>query len=133
MGAGAALGAKLAAPEKTVISVNAEGNLLSGAPEAVLWSAARMDAPFLTVVFNNAQYAAIKLGLLHEYPDSALAAAGTALEIEQPPDLVRLAESCGAYAERIEEPGEVRAALARGLDAVRGGRAAVIDVAVAPL
>jgi acetolactate synthase-1/2/3 large subunit len=132
-GAGAALGAKLAARDATVISVNAEGNFLSGAPEAALWGAARMNAPFLTVVFDNAQYAAIKLGLLHEYPDSELAKTGTALEIERPPDLVRLAESCGAHGERVESAGDVRDALRRGLEAVRGGQAALVDVAVKPL
>ena len=129
-GAGAALGAKLAAPDTTVISVNAEGNFLSGAPEAALWSAARMNAPFLSVIFDNAQYAAIKLGLLHEYPESRLAEAGTALEIEKGPDLVRLAESCGAQAERVEAAGEVRRALRRGMDAVRGGQCALVDVKV---
>lgn len=130
-GAGAAVGAKLAAPDSTVISINAEGNFLSGAPEAALWSAARMNAPFLTVVFNNAQYAAIKLGLLHEYPDSALARSGQVLDITNAPDLVALAKSCGAAAERVEEPSEVRAALQRGIEAVRGGQAAVVDVRVA--
>lgn len=131
-GAGASLGAKLAAPDKTVISVNAEGNFLSGASETALWSAARMNAPFLSVIFNNAQYAAIKLGLLHEYPESELAKSG-ALEIEQPPDLVRLAESCGAHAERVEQAAEVREALQRGLETVRGGQAALVDVRVEPL
>jgi acetolactate synthase-1/2/3 large subunit len=130
-GAGAALGAKLAAPRSTVISVNAEGNFLSGAPEAALWSAARMKAPFLTVVFNNGQYAAIKLGLLHEYPDSALARSGQVLDIANAPDLVALAKACGASAERVDDPGEVRAALRRGLDAVHDGQAAVVDVRVA--
>ena len=113
------------------MSVNAEGNFLSGAPEAALWSAARTNAPFLSVIFDNAQYAAIKLGLLHEYPDSELARSGQVLDIEKPPDLVRLAESCGAQAERVEAPGDVRAALRRGLDAVRGGQAALVDVRVA--
>jgi acetolactate synthase-1/2/3 large subunit len=129
-GAGAALGAKLAAPDRTVINLNAEGNLLSGAPEAALWAAARLGAPFLIVVVDNAQYAAIKLGLTFEYPDSALARLGTALDLEQPPDLVRIAESCGARAERVTDPGELRAALRRGLATVRDGQAALVDVAV---
>jgi acetolactate synthase-1/2/3 large subunit len=76
-GAGAALGAKLAAPERTVISLNAEGNLLSGAPESALWRAARHNAPFLTVVYDNAQYAAIRHQVQQEYPDGALLRTGT--------------------------------------------------------
>jgi acetolactate synthase-1/2/3 large subunit len=129
-GAGAALGAKLAAPDHTVINLNAEGNFLSGAPEAALWGAARLDAPYLTVVADNAQYAAIKLGVGFAYPDGALLRAGTALDLDRPPDLVRIAESCGAHAERVTEPGDLRTALRRGLDAVRGGQPALVDVSV---
>ena len=129
-GSGAALGAKLAAPDKAVINLNAEGNLISGALEAALWGAREHGAPFLTVVFDNAQFKAIKLGLGFEYPDSALAASGAALDLERPPDLVGIAEACGARAERVEDPSELRAALRRGRDAVREGRAALVDVAV---
>lgn len=130
-GAGAALGAKLAAPERTVINLNAEGNLLSGVPEPALWAARRYDAPFLTIVFNNGRYAAIELGLTHEYPDSRLAASGEALTVPDGPDLTDIAHSCGAHAARVTEPSELRAALRNGLDAVRGGQAALVDVAVA--
>ena len=128
-GAGASLGAKLAAPEKTVISLNAEGNLFSGAPEAALWTAARLNAPFLTVVYDNAQYAAIKLGLTYEYPDSALARAGE-LELERAPDIPALAASCGAFAERVAAADGLPGALRRGLAAVRDGQCAVLDVTV---
>ncbi len=128
-GAGASLGAKLAAPDNTVISLNAEGNLFSGAPEAALWTAARLNAPFLTVVYDNAQYAAIKLGLTYEYPDSALGRAGE-LELEHAPDVSALAAGCGAFAERVSDGGELAGALRRGLAAVRDGQCAVLDVAV---
>ncbi|MFZ0043029.1 MAG: thiamine pyrophosphate-dependent enzyme, partial [Solirubrobacteraceae bacterium] len=129
-GAGASLGAKLAAPDKTVISLNAEGNFFSGAPEAALWGAARLDAPFLTVVYDNSQYAAIKLGVGFEYPDSALSEARL-LDLERPPDISGIARSCDAHAERIADAAELPAALTRGLETVRGGQSAVIDVAIA--
>lgn len=129
-GAGASLGAKLAAPDQTVISLNAEGNLLSGAPEAALWTAARLNAPFLTVVYDNSQYAAIKLGVMHEYPESALVRTGTALEIDSPVDVCVLARSAGAAAERVHDPCEIEPALHRGLAAVRDGQCAVVDVVV---
>jgi acetolactate synthase-1/2/3 large subunit len=129
-GASAAFGAKLAAPERTVISLNAEGNLLSGAPESALWGAARYGAPFLTVVYDNAQYAAIRLQVQEEYPRGALLRTGTALNIERPPNLVTLAASCDAYGERVEDLRELPRALKRGLDAVRGGQCALLDVLV---
>jgi acetolactate synthase-1/2/3 large subunit len=129
-GASAALGAKLAAPERTVISLNAEGNFLSGAPEAALWGAARCGAPFLTVVYDNAQYAAIRLQVQEQYPRGALLRTGTALDIERPPDLVQLAASCDAYGERVVDLRELPQALDRGLDAVHGGQCALVDVVV---
>jgi acetolactate synthase-1/2/3 large subunit len=129
-GASAAFGAKLAAPDSTIISLNAEGNLLSGAPEAALWGAARHGAPFLTVVYDNAQYGAIRLQVQDEYPDGALLRSGTALDIDRPPDLVALAGSCDAYGERVEDLRELGRALDRGLDAVRGGQCALVDVVV---
>ena len=132
-GAAAALGAKLAAPDRTVINLNAEGNFLHGAPEATLWTAAQHRSPTLTVVYDNAQYAAIKLGLLHEYPEGYAARSGRfpALELPSAPDVCKVAESSGADAARVEDPAELRQALRRALDVVRGGQAAVLDVAVA--
>jgi len=131
-GSGAAIGAKLAAPEKTVINLNAEGNFVSGVPEAALWSARRAGAPVLTVVYDNAQYAAIRYGMLHEYGEGAAAQAGFRdLDLSPTPDLVRIAEACGAYGERVTEPAEIGPALRRALDAVAGGDSAVLDVVVA--
>jgi acetolactate synthase-1/2/3 large subunit len=130
-GSGAALGAKLAAPEKTVINLNAEGNLLSGVSEAALWAAVNAAAPYLIVVFNNAQYAAIKLGLAHSYPDSYALRSGAALNLPSPPDFAAIARACGCHGERVENPADVRAALKRGLAAVAAGMPAVVDVAVA--
>lgn len=132
-GMGAALGAKLAAPERTVILLYAEGNFFSGVPEPALWAAARHGAPFLTVVLDNAQYAAIKLGMGFEYGDSSKALApGGVLDLDDAPDISAIAEACGAWAERVDEPAGVDAALGRGLEAVKAGRCAVLTVGVAP-
>ena len=130
-GAGAAVGAKLAAPERTVIGLNAEGNFISGAPESALITSARYGAPTLTVVYDNAQYAAIKFGMLHEYGEGHAAAAGfESLALSPAPDLALLAQACGAHGARVREPHELRAALERGIAAVRGGQPALVDVEV---
>jgi acetolactate synthase-1/2/3 large subunit len=50
-----------------------------------------------------------------------------------PPDYAALARSCHAYGERVEDPDELPAALERGLAALRDGRAAVLDVILAPI
>ncbi len=131
-GAGASIGVKLAAPDKTVISLNADGNFLDGAPEAALWAAAAYDAPFLTVIYNNSQYAAVKNNMLADYPDGYAARSGNfpGVEIPDTPDFQYIAKACGAYGEKVVKPGDVEAALNRGMAAVKNGQAAVIDVAV---
>jgi thiamine pyrophosphate-dependent acetolactate synthase large subunit-like protein len=37
-------------------------------------------------------------------------------------------ETCGGYGEKVEQPGELLPALKRGLDAVRSGTPALINV-----
>jgi acetolactate synthase-1/2/3 large subunit len=45
-----------------------------------------------------------------------------------PPRYDLIAEAVGAYGEQVSAPSEVVAALKRGLDSVRNGTTAVIDV-----
>jgi acetolactate synthase-1/2/3 large subunit len=54
-----------------------------------------------------------------------------ATEFQVQPDFARIAEACGCYGERVEDPAGVEAALARALAANAGGVPAVLDFAVA--
>jgi len=44
------------------------------------------------------------------------------------PDYAAVARAFGGYGETVEEPGKIRSALQRALEAVRGGQAALVDV-----
>ena len=55
-GAGAAFGAKLAAPDRDVVLATGDGYFMFGTPMPALWSAEHYKAPFLTVVFVNRSY-----------------------------------------------------------------------------
>jgi len=57
---GAALGAKVAAPDRAVVSLMTDGGFVWGCPVATLWSASAYRAPFLSVVFNNQSYGVIR-------------------------------------------------------------------------
>src|SRR5262249_35303486 len=59
-GLGAALGAKLAAPEKTVICGVGDGAYMFGAPLAAHWVARAHNLPVLFVIFNNRAWNAVK-------------------------------------------------------------------------
>ena len=127
---GAAVGAKLAAPERDVVALVGDGAFIYGAPTSALWAADRYDAPFLTVVFNNSEHFSTRRSLQTFYPDSAAQRTNTfmGLDIKPSPEYAQLAEASRAYGERVDDPSEVLAAIQRGLDQVRQGRAAVIDV-----
>jgi acetolactate synthase-1/2/3 large subunit len=128
---GASLGGKLAAPDKKVISLIGDGGFIYGCPVTALWAANAYKAPFLSVIFNNQSYYSIKELVQMEYGESSVSGemgfeVGT--DFRMPPDYALVAESCGAYGETIDDPTNLLPALQNGLDQVRRGKAAVIDV-----
>lgn len=132
---GAALGAKLAAPERTVVALSGDGTFVFASPIAAIWGAEQARAPFLTVVFNNGGYNASKQPVLQLFPEGASkqADAFPGVRHPSPPDYALLAQACHAYGERVEDPAELPAAIRRGLDAVQRGQAALLDVILAKI
>ena len=128
---GAALGAKIASPDRTVVSLMGDGAFIWGCPESTLWTASSYRAPFLSVVFNNRAYAAIK-GLVQraygEEPLSAQTGFDSGVDIASPPDYARIAEACGAFGTTAKDPAELPRLLKEALEQVKRGRAAVVDV-----
>jgi len=125
---GAALGVKLAAPDKTVVSLMGDGAFIYGCPEASLWSASFYKAPFLAVIYDNRGYGAIK-GLFREKYDVDNMGA----DIATPPDYSLIARANNAYGRMVEDPADVPKALKDCLAVVRNGQAAVLDVRIDPV
>ncbi len=125
---GAALGVKLASPDKTIISLMGDGAFIYGCPEASLWSANFYKAPFLAVIYDNRGYGAIQ-GLFREKYDVANMGA----EITVPPDYALIAKANNAYGRMVEDPAELPKALKDCLAKVRRGQAAVLDVRIDPV
>jgi acetolactate synthase-1/2/3 large subunit len=134
-GLGAAIGAKLAAPQRDVAVLVGDGSFIFGSPVAALWAAYQARAPFLTLVFNNGGYNASKNPVLQLFPQGASARADSfpGVRWSDPPDYATLAKACHAYGERVSEPAELGPAIDRGLKAVRSGQSAVLDVVMAPI
>ena len=57
-GVGAALGAKLGAPDRQVVLSIGDGSVMYSA--AGFWSMARYEVPVLTVVWNNCNYQQVR-------------------------------------------------------------------------
>ena len=132
---GGAVGVKLAAPDRLVVSVVGDGSFVFGSPVAALYAAQTAKAPFLTVILNNGGYNASKSPVVSLFPNGASVQADAypGVRFQGPPDHAALARSCHAYGERVEDPAEVRPAIERALAAVEQGQSAVLDVIIDPI
>ncbi|MFZ9099013.1 MAG: thiamine pyrophosphate-dependent enzyme, partial [Burkholderiaceae bacterium] len=70
----AALGAKLARTERTVIAAVGDGSYLFANPSACHQVSITHHLPVLTVLFNNGRWQAVKRATLSMYPDGEAAA-----------------------------------------------------------
>ena len=130
-GIGAALGAKLAAPEKTVIATVGDGSYLFNVPTSCHFVSQAYNLPILVVVFNNQCWGAVRGAAASVHPE------GWAVKIDHfplselspTPAYEMICQANGGYGERVEEPEEVLPALKRALQAVKAeGRQAVLNV-----
>jgi acetolactate synthase-1/2/3 large subunit len=129
-GLGAALGVKLARPASTVIATVGDGAYFFGEPLSCLYAQRAHELPVLTVIFNNQQWEAVKFGALGVHPEGVAKTRGRfpLSELTPSPRFEELARAVDGYGERVESPGELPAALKRGLAAVREGRPAILNV-----
>jgi len=131
---GAAVGAKLAAPGRTVVSLVGDGCFLFGVPASAQWVARRYGVPALTVIYDNRGWAAPRFSTLQVYPDGAAAAAGDfGVSFEPEVDLPGVARAAGAYGVTVSDPGELPQTLSDALAIVHGGRSAVVSVQLPPV
>jgi acetolactate synthase-1/2/3 large subunit len=128
---GAAIGAKLARPEKTVVALTGDGSYMFSIPSSVHWMARRYATPFLQVIYNNGGWKSPKLSMLAVHP-SGYGSRSTDIGVSfaQAPDYVGIAAAAGgALGRKVVRPEELDGALEEVLHAVRSERrAAVLDV-----
>jgi len=129
-GIGAAIGAKLAAPERQVVCSIGDGSVMYSA--SGFWTQARYHIPVLTVVWNNRNYQTVRQAY-HAY-GGKMAASGkyAGMYLGDPDiDFVKLAESQGVAGERVSSGTDLRGALERASTATRDGQPYVVEVIVA--
>jgi len=132
---GAAIGAKLAAPDRTVVCLVGDGSYLFGVPSSAQWVARRYGTPALTVIYDNRGWAAPKFSTLQVHPDGAAAKAGDFYASFEPEaDLPGVARAAGgAYGVTVSDIGELPQVLKDALAVVHGGRSAVVSVQLPPV
>jgi acetolactate synthase I/II/III large subunit len=133
-GIGAALGAKLAAPEKNVVAVVGDGAYIFNNPSACHMISAMYQLPILVVVCNNGGWNAPKAATRAVHPK------GWAVRTENfpltrfttDPKYEMMVQAYGGYGEAVSEPSELPAALARAFKVVKEEkRQAVVHVVCA--
>jgi acetolactate synthase-1/2/3 large subunit len=131
---GAALGMKIAAPEKTVVCLTGDGSFMFSVPATVHWMARKYQAPFLTVVYNNGGWNAPRFSMLGVHPEGfGSREPDVNIAFDPSPDYSGIAAAAGgAYARKVENVEEVEAAIAEALRVVREEkRCAVLDMVLA--
>ena len=120
-GMGAALGAKLAQPEKTVICALGDGSYMFGNPTAGHYVSEAMKLPVLFVIANNARWAAVHRSTLSVYPQGAASQSKEPpfATLEPSPRFEHIVQASGGFGEAVTEPKALLPALERALKVVR--------------
>jgi len=116
----AAIGAKVAAPDKKVVDIAGDGSFLMTCQD--LATCVENDIPVVVCIFHN-RY----LGMVRQWQELFFDKRYSHTGLGSSPDFVKLAEAFGCYGERVEKPEELKDALH---NAFESGKPAVIDMIV---
>ncbi|MEW6674012.1 MAG: thiamine pyrophosphate-binding protein [Thermodesulfobacteriota bacterium] len=123
-GVPAALGVKLALPERQVIAYVGDGGFIMS--NQALWTAARYRIPITVIVCNNRQYRAVRDGAKRFKGKAVAKNTFIGSSIDNPaPDLARLAESFGVAGYTVNKPSQIKPLLS---EALRSKTTSVLDV-----
>jgi acetolactate synthase-1/2/3 large subunit len=117
----AAVAAKRAFPERTVVAFSGDGDFLMNGQEFA--TAVQYDLPIVVVVVDNGMFGTIRMHQEREYPGRI-----SATELRNP-DFAAYARAFGGHGETVEETSEFPPAFAR---AQKSGKPAILHVKVDP-
>ncbi len=118
----AAMGAKIAMPDNDVVAVCGDGGFLMVCQD--LATIKEYDIPLVICVLDNR-----RLGMVSQWQKLFYNKRMSHTHLGQSPDFVKLAESFGVSAERVEKPGEMEVTVR---NAIRSGEPYLIDVIIDP-
>jgi acetolactate synthase I/II/III large subunit len=129
-GVPAALGAKLALPDRLVIACVGDGSYMFANPVACHQTAAALNLPIFTIVFNNAVWNAVRKSTRAVYPKGHAAASNDMplSSLSPSPAYEKVIEASGGLGIAVTNPAELDGALQQAIAAVRGGRQALLNV-----
>jgi len=123
-GVPAGIAAKLAHPDRVVVSVNGDGDFLMNGQE--LATAVQYGVAVIFIVINNAMYGTIRMHQEREYPARVY---GTEL---RNPDFPALARAYGAHGETVDDTAGFAPAFERALRETEAGKPALLELRLDP-
>jgi acetolactate synthase-1/2/3 large subunit len=131
-GMGIALGAKLADRDRMLVVGVGDGTYFFSEALACHHLARAENLPFLTIIFNNRRWNAVRNAVQSMYPR------GYALTSNQPPliglepspNFEKVVEACDGLGLRVDRIEDLEPVLRRAVSAVKGGQQAVVNVLV---
>jgi len=128
---GAALGAKLVAPDRFIVATIGDGGMIFANPTACHWAAQAHELPVLMVVFNNTRYGAVRNATMSMFASGAAGrdnGLGLA-DLSPSPPFELYAQAHGAFGARVEHPADLPGVLAAARETVlRDKRHALVNV-----
>ena len=129
----AALGYQMANPDRLTVAVIGDGSYMFANPMACHQVAAAQNLPLLTIVLNNGSWDAVRISTLDIYPDGAASKANhvPTVPFMPTPEYGKIAKASGCYAETVEHPEDLPAALERALNVIqKEKRQVLLDVKI---
>lgn len=121
----AALGARLARPNNTVVNITGDFGIQFCIEELAM--AAQYDIPVLVVIINNGNMSLIRQNQKYAYGGLRYGIDLSYGEENSYIDFVQLAKAYDLYGERVTQPEDIKAAFRRGLES---GKTALIDIII---
>lgn len=133
-GVPAAMGYKLAKPEKTVVTTIGDGSYIFSNPVACHQIAEAMGISIVVIVLNNAEWGAVRRSVLDMYPRGYAAKANAVplTELSPSPDFTMIAKASRAWARSVKSLNQLEAEIKQALAHTQANKGlALIEVAVA--
>ncbi len=128
-GLGVALGLKLAHPNKTIIALEGDGCFHYNPVIPAFGLAQEYNLPFLTIIFNNQAYAAMKHHSRY-YSNGYAVSTETYYGVPQKPkvEYTKLLAAFNGYSAIIDDPDKIQSSLQQAISQVNKGKLALLDV-----
>jgi acetolactate synthase-1/2/3 large subunit len=128
-GLGVALGLKLAHPNKTIIALEGDGCFHYNPVIPAFGLAQEYNLPFLTIIFDNQAYAAMKHHTRY-YSTGYSVSTDTYYGVPQKPkvEYTKLIEAFNGYSAIVEDPNKIQSSIQQALSQVNKGKIALLDV-----